>query len=108
MLVRLRHSQTGLLKECPMGFSWTTLAFGWFVPFYRGWFLYFFIYLITTILTLGLASVLILPWVINRQYIKYLLEMSFVPASAIDLDLLQGMGIMFSNERGRTPTLLGA
>ncbi|NCB20038.1 MAG: DUF2628 domain-containing protein, partial [Bacteroidia bacterium] len=35
MNVRLINNQ-GLEKDCPVGFSWTTLFFGFLVPLFRG------------------------------------------------------------------------
>lgn len=35
MRIFLRH-ETGLAREVKLGFSWTTLFFGFFVPFVRG------------------------------------------------------------------------
>ena len=34
-MIVLKHS-TGLIKECPTGYSWTTFFFGFFVPAFRG------------------------------------------------------------------------
>jgi hypothetical protein len=36
MKIQLKHKDSGLLKEPKIGFSWTTLFFGLFVPLFRG------------------------------------------------------------------------
>ena len=34
-MITLRHATSGVLKECPTGFSFTTFLFGFFVPLFR-------------------------------------------------------------------------
>lgn len=79
MKIRLKHPQSGLLKETKLGFSWTGLFFGVFVPLVRGDLKWTVIMFFLTILTLGLAWI-VFPFVYNKVYIKGLLEKGFIPA----------------------------
>lgn len=62
-----------VLKKGYVGFSWTTLFFGAFVPLFRGDWLYFLIVLIAQFVTYGLASI-IFAFVYNGIYTKNLIE----------------------------------
>jgi len=63
----------GLRKECPIGFSWTTLIFGFWPALFRGQVIMGLIMLILQICTLGL-SVLIFPFIYNKLYLNFRLE----------------------------------
>lgn len=59
-------------KNGVIGFSWTTLFFGAFVPLFRGDIAWFFIMLIAAACTFGL-SLLVFPFIYNKIYTKNLL-----------------------------------
>lgn len=90
-MVRLRNG-IGLIKECPTGFSWTTLFFGIFVPLLRGWMGFAVIWLIASVCTLGIAC-LIFPFIINKKYIEHLMQLGFGPASQADYAVLSSIGL---------------
>lgn len=92
MHVKLRHP-SGLLKDCKVGFSWTTFFFGAFVPLFRGDWKWFLIILVLCSITFSLA---IIPfWFIyNKLYIKDLLEKGYLPDSDTDRDILISAGYM--------------
>lgn len=71
--IYFRHHPTGKPKEAPVGFSWTTLFFGFFVPLLRKDLKWFAIMLIAQIFTLGI-SVLVFPFIYNKIYIKSLIS----------------------------------
>jgi hypothetical protein len=70
--VRIIHTESGLVKTGYVGYSWTYLVFGWFVPVMRGEIgigaLHFFL----TLVSLGLSQ-LIFPFLYNRQYMGRML-----------------------------------
>ena len=73
-------ARDGTLTKGFVGFSWTTLFFGFFVPLFRGDWKWFLIMIIICILTLGIAN-LVLCFIYNRIYTKSLLiDKNFVPA----------------------------
>ena len=52
--VIIRHTQSGLTRKGYVGFSWTYLFFGWFVPLFRGELSTAALHLLFTIFTFGL------------------------------------------------------
>lgn len=73
----MKHKRSGMAKEIPSGFSWTSLLFGVFVPLTRKDFKGFFIQLGMVFLfsMIGLPFVpwLIIPFIYNKFY-KEMLE----------------------------------
>jgi|GEM_PF-3390432 len=85
-------NNAGIKKECPTGFSWTTLFFGFFVPLSRGDLIGLVIHLIASILSVGIFW-LVWPFIYNKSYINRLLEKGYMPYSEMDLSSLQSMEI---------------
>lgn len=90
-MVTLKHP-SGLVKEVPTGFSWTTFFFGAFVPLIRGWYSYAAIAVVAGMLTGGLAW-FVYPFIINKHYAKFMLENGYVPSSELDMQKLVSMGV---------------
>ena len=97
MAINLQHSQTGLVKECPEGFSWTTFFFSGFVPLIRGMWVPFAI----TLFTSGLASIYYM-FTINKLYAVSLLEKGYKPATDIDVDKLKMIGVVIGGENAKS------
>ena len=93
MKIFLRNP-AGMVKQVKLGFSWTTLFFGIFVPLYRGDLKWTILSLILVVLTSGLAW-LILPFLYNRLYIKGLLEKGWYPADPMSRNALISKGFRF-------------
>ena len=55
-MIIMKHPNSGLVKEVPTGFSWTTLFFGGLVPIFRGCYGYGFVCLLAGMLTAGIAN----------------------------------------------------
>ena len=88
-------SNSGLIKEVPIGFSWTVLLFGGFVPLFRGDIKWFFIMLLTSLLTYGIA-LLVFPFIYNKIYINDLTaNKGFRPANSKAKQMLKEIGINF-------------
>ena len=91
-MITLKHATSGMLKECPTGFSFTTFFFGFFVPLFRKDFKWAAIMLGASIaygvlleeLNISAGSGIAIPKVFgfyyNEQYIKDALEKGYVPA----------------------------
>lgn len=92
-LAYFKHDKTGLIKEAPVGFSWTTLFFGFFVPIFRGAWLLAIICILVSVITAGIAW-LVFPFIINKLYVKHLLETGYQPRSQNDVVLLSQIGIV--------------
>ena len=69
MKIRLKND-AGIVKECKVGFSWTTLLFGLFVPLLRGDFKWSILMLLLSMITFGI-SWLIMPFIYNKKYCFY-------------------------------------
>lgn len=91
MKVYLKNS-TGVTKQVKLGFSWTMLFFGLFVPLFRGDLKWTILFLILSILTLGLAW-LVLPFIYNKMYINGLLEDGWVPADDMSRNAMMTKGL---------------
>lgn len=78
MKVNLRDS-AGQFRRTKVGFSWTTLFFGFLVPIVRGDFKWTLIMFCASVLTFGLAQI-VMAFTYNRTYIRGLLSDGFFPA----------------------------
>ncbi len=70
--VLIIHEASGIAKDGYVGFSWTYLLFGWFVPVIRGEVGIGLIHLVITFVSFGLSQ-LIFPFLYNRQYMNRML-----------------------------------
>jgi len=70
----LEHPHSGIIKQAPVGYSWTTLFFPSLPALLRGDFKGFIIQLILACL---LIPILIFPRIYNKQYIRRLLEKGY-------------------------------
>ena len=76
-----QHPVTKEIKEAPLGFSWTTLFFGIFVPLFRGDWKWAIISFLLAIITGGI-SWFIFPFFYNKLYVKELIKKGF---KAVDI-----------------------
>jgi hypothetical protein len=79
--VRIIHEASGIAKDGYVGFSWTYLLFGWFVPVIRGEVGVGLIHLAITFVSFGLSQ-LIFPFLYNRQYMNRMLTSGWTLDSA--------------------------
>ena len=74
--IKVKHNESGILKNCFVGYSWTYFFFGFFVPICRGETLIGLFHLIFTVVTFGIFQ-LIMPFLYNKQYSTRLLNNSW-------------------------------
>lgn len=86
-MITLKNQNTGLVKECSTGYSWTTFFFGIFVPLIRGdlkWAaILFVICLFIGALTLGFGALIVGPvfaYFYNKIFIKAMIEKGYAYA----------------------------
>ena len=65
--VFIKHEPSGLIKKGYVGFSWTYLIFGWWVPLLRGELGIAALHFLFTVLTFGLWQ-LIGAFIFNKQF----------------------------------------
>jgi hypothetical protein len=70
--VGIVHTDSGLIKTGYIGYSWTYLIFGWFVPLVRGELGVAVLHLVITVVSAGLSQ-LIFAFIYNRQYMNRML-----------------------------------
>lgn len=82
--VKMKHKESGLVKNGFYGFSWTTLFFGMFPALFRGDFITFIggfaVLAIVGFFTLGIgAAIAMLVWAFlyNKYYTRKLLERGY-------------------------------
>ncbi|MBV0892918.1 hypothetical protein KTN05_13805 [Paracoccus sp. Z118] len=79
--IDFHHPQTGRLKQAPVGFSWTTLLFGFFPALIRGHYVGAIIMVVIAFFTMGLSS-LVFAFIYNKMYVKHLLGEGFKVSGA--------------------------
>ena len=91
--VNLINKKTGISKEVPVGYSWITLAVGFFLPIYRGDLKWFAFYFLTAIFSYGFGPI-ILAFFYNKNYIQNLIEKGYTPANDASKQLLMQKNII--------------
>ena len=72
-IVMMKNDSNGLVKKGVIGFSWTYLLFGWWVPLLRGELGVAALHLLFSIVTFGLWQ-FIVSFLYNKQYTSRLIE----------------------------------
>jgi vacuolar-type H+-ATPase subunit I/STV1 len=70
--VKIKHEESGVEKNCFIGYSWTYFFFGFFVPIFRGEISIGVFHLIFSLLTFGVFQI-IMPFLYNKHYSTRLL-----------------------------------
>ena len=95
--ITMENINTREIKETVVGFSWTTLFFGIFVPLLRGDIKWFFVILILAFFTFGL-SWFVIPFIYNKLYVKELVSKGYIPYGDMSKYELEKIGIIFRDE----------
>lgn len=91
-------SPIGEVKELKLGFSWTMLLFGFFVPLVRGDWKWAIISLLAAIATCGVCWI-VFPFIYNKIYIKDLIGSGWIPYDEMTATALRRKGIFFPEDK---------
>lgn len=69
----LTNPRTGMMREAPVGFSWTVLFFGFFPALFRKDWSGFLIILLCSFVTMGFSN-LVFMFIYNKMYLKGLIK----------------------------------
>ncbi|MCX7885106.1 MAG: DUF2628 domain-containing protein [Caloramator sp.] len=92
MFINLKHKETGITKRCKVGFSWTTLFFGFFVPFLRGDIKWGLLMILIGVISAGIGW-LVFPFIYNKIYIRNLVSEGYIPADDYSKNELRRLGV---------------
>ncbi|CAK00191.1 hypothetical protein [Helicobacter acinonychis] len=93
MATSVNLGKNKIVKKGLVGFSWTTLFFGFFVPAIRGDMGWAILMLIVGIFTLGLANI-VFAFIYNKKYTTKLLEDGYEPMDEYSSGVLRAKGII--------------
>ncbi|PWG00847.1 hypothetical protein [Levilactobacillus bambusae] len=101
MMINMKNPVTNQVKQCKVGFSWTTFFWGFWPAVFRGDWKWFAIILITD-LVLGVWSFgigsgfinLIFAFIYNKLYINDLISSGWQPADTASRDILISRGFI--------------
>ncbi len=99
MIVRLKNN-VGVVKEAPVGFSWTMLFFGPLDPLFRGDLKWTALFLLAVFVTLPFYGIgwVVLPFIYNKRYLINLFEQGYQPADEEARRVLVNAGIIAETE----------
>jgi hypothetical protein len=81
-----KNPHTGAMKEAPVGYSWTSLFFGFFPALFRGDWKWAVIQLIIQLCTFGLSA-FVFSFIYNKLYIQDLIGAGFKAQSIASGDM---------------------
>lgn len=93
MAVEINLKKGDLAKRGVVGFSWTTLFFGFLVPLFRGDWIWLIVMLLLGLVSCGIANI-ILAFLYNKFYTTKLLEEGWEPADDFSRNILISKGIL--------------
>ena len=96
--INVKHNESGIQKNCFVGYSWTYFFFGFFVPIFRGEISIGVFHLIFSLVTFGIFQ-LIMPFLYNKQYMTRMLTNGWVLDGSDSDKVLAGtaLGISTTN-----------
>ena len=85
--ILIQHPSSGIIKNGYIGWSWTYLIFGWFVPVYRGEISIGIFHLVLTFFTFGFFQ-LIMSFLYNKQFMTRMLTQGWILADSYENNTL--------------------
>jgi hypothetical protein len=85
--ILIQHPSSGIIKNGYIGWSWTYLIFGWFVPVYRGEISIGIFHLVLTFFTFGFFQI-IMSFLYNKQFMTRMLTQGWVLADSYENNTL--------------------
>lgn len=76
-VITFENPRTGQIRQAPIGFSWSGLFLGGFVPLYRGDYKWFLLWWLIAFFTGGIGWI-VLPFTYNKTYLSHLQSEGFV------------------------------
>ena len=100
--IKIKHKESGVQSTCYVGFSWTYLLFGFFVPIFRGEIIIGIVHAVFSFITLGLFW-LIMTFLYNKQHAVRLLTNSWILNDSEKMNQLacEKIGIKYDNDSAR-------
>ena len=97
--LNLKHPDLEIIKQAPVGFSWTVFFFGFFPPIFRGDWKWGLIIFVLAICTFGIAN-LIFMFIYNKLYIQSLLDQGYATIDSEEIlkPIEAKMGIKISRK----------
>ncbi|WP_225047938.1 DUF2628 domain-containing protein [Lacticaseibacillus kribbianus] len=101
MHISMTHPTTHAVKQTKIGFSWTTLFFGFFPALFRGDWTWALIIALLQIATgtftwgisIGVISI-IFAFIYNGMYVRGLINKGFAPSDQASADALRAKGFL--------------
>jgi hypothetical protein len=93
MQISMVNPTTNQVKQRKLGFSWTTLFFGFWVALFRGDWKWTLIQLLIGIFTFGLSSI-VFAFIYNKINLNELIEKGYRPADEFSSTALRGKGLI--------------
>lgn len=94
MVTEINLKKGNLAKKGLVGFSWTTLFFGFFVPIFRGDFTWAIIMVVLEAITCGASNIVMAFFYNNKIYTAKLLENGWEPADEYSKKILIEKGMI--------------
>jgi hypothetical protein len=93
MQVNMVNETTRQVKQRKIGFSWTTLFFGWFVPLFRGDWKWCIIMFLLGFVSFGVSSI-VFAFLYNKIHMNDLIEQGYKPMDELSYNALQMKGLI--------------
>tara|TARA_B100000929_G_C15200882_1_gene315735 strand:+ start:209 stop:526 length:318 start_codon:yes stop_codon:yes gene_type:complete len=85
--LNLKHPQFQVVKQAPVGFSWTVFFWGFFPPIFRGDWKFCIIILLCAAITFGFSN-LVFAFIYNKLYISGLLDEGYTSEDSENILLM--------------------
>jgi hypothetical protein len=101
MQVNMVNPTTRQAKQRKLGFSWTTLFFGFFPALFRSDWKWGLIMFVLQLVTLGLSSI-VFAFIYNKIHLNDLIEQGYKPMDEFSYNALASRGLIVPADRELT------